>query len=127
MLVPGGRIVVLIPFLIRVHPSPFDYVRLTSSWWSETLAEIGFTDIVIEPLVWDPFSSAAAVCEGVGPLKLLRRLSSAAYGLLYSTVKGLHGERYPVDIGEKIGEFALAYLVEARHPTGCTDLKPKSF
>ena len=123
LLVPGGRIVVVIPFLIRVHPSPHDYVRLTSEWWIETLAETGFTDIVVEPLVWDPFSSSAAVCAGVGPLKLVRRLLSPICGLLYASVKGFRGMRYPVNIGEKVGDYALGYLVEARHASGCTDVK----
>jgi len=121
LLAPDGRLLVVVPFLIRVHASPYDYVRLTASWWTETLAEHGFDDIVVEPLVWDPVSSAAAVAADVGPFRLLRRLLSPLYGLLYAAVKGADGERYPPEIGEKVGEFALAYLVEARRGSQSVD------
>lgn len=108
MLVPGGRLLVVVPFLIRVHASPHDYVRMTASWWTETLAEMGFDNIVVEPLVWDPIASASAVAAEVGPLRLVRRLLAPLYGLLYAVLKSEDGERYPVSIGEKVGEFALA-------------------
>ena len=117
---PDGRLLIVVPFLIRVHASPHDYVRLTASWWMETLAEVGYNDIVVEPLVWDPITSAAAVAEEVGPFRMVRRLLSPFYGLLYATIKGGRGERYPSEIGEKIGEFALSYLVEARWDTKFT-------
>ncbi len=111
VLAPGGRMLVVVPFLIRVHASPHDYVRLTASWWTETLAECGFDDIVVEPLVWDPIASGAAVASEVGPLRLLRRLLSPLYGLLYAALKGADGERYTATVGDKVAEFALAYLV----------------
>ena len=114
VLVPGGRLVVIVPFLIRVHASPHDYLRLTASWWGETLAELGFKDIVIEPLVWDPISSASAVSLEVGPFRLIRRLIIPLYGLLYAAIRCTDGRRYPAGIGEKVGEFALAYLIKAR-------------
>lgn len=114
---PGGKLIVIIPFLIRVHASPHDYVRLTATWWAETLSEIGFAEIFIEPLVWDPISSGAAVCGEVGPFRLTRRLLSPLYGLLYSFVKGKSGDRYPESVGSKVSEFALGYLVEARRLT----------
>ncbi len=114
VLVPGGRLLIVVPFLIRVHASPYDYVRLTASWWTETLAECGFDNIVIEPLVWDPISSAAAIVSEVGPLRLIRRLLAPLYGLIFSAISAKDGERYEGRIGEKIAEFALGYKVEAR-------------
>ena len=100
-----------------MHASPHDYVRLTASWLIETLSEIGFTEIVIEPLVWDPIATGAAVCGEVGPFRFTRRLLWPLYGMLYSFVKGKSGDRYPEDVGSKVSEFALGYLVEARRPT----------
>lgn len=113
---PNGKLVIIIPFLIRVHASPHDYVRLTATWWTETLMEIGFSEIIIEPLVWDPIASGAAVCGEVGPFRLTRRLLWPLYGLLYSFIKGSSGDRYPEVVGSKVNEFALGYLVEARRP-----------
>lgn len=114
VMVSGGRLVVIVPFLIRVHASPHDYLRLTASWWGETLTELGFKQIVIEPLVWDPISSASAVSLEVGPFRLMRRLITPFYGLIYAAVRCASGQRYPIGAGEKVGEFALAYLIEAR-------------
>ncbi len=111
-----GKLVIIIPFLIRVHASPHDYVRLTATWWTETLMEIGFSRIIVEPLVWDPIASGAAVCGEVGPFRLARRLLWPLYGLLYSLIKGSHGDRYPEVIGAKVNEFALGYLIEASRP-----------
>jgi glycosyltransferase involved in cell wall biosynthesis len=114
VLMPGGRLLIVVPFLIRVHASPYDYVRLTASWWTETLAECGFDNIVVEPLVWDPISSAAAIVAEVGPLRLMRRLLAPLYGLIFSAISAKDGERYEAKVGEKIAEFALGYQVEAR-------------
>ncbi|MFW8744863.1 class I SAM-dependent methyltransferase [Mesorhizobium japonicum] len=114
---PNGKLVIIIPFLIRVHASPHDYVRLTATWWTETLMEIGFSEIIVEPLVWDPIASGAAVCGEVGPFRLVRRMLWPLYGLLYSFIKGSNEDRYPAVIGGKVSEFALGYLVEARRPT----------
>lgn len=110
----AGRLVVIVPFLIRVHASPYDYVRLTATWWVETLSEIGFAEIVVEPLVWDPISTGAAVSGEVGPFRLARRLLWPLYGLLYSFIKGKNGDRYPEAVGNKVSEFALGYLIEAK-------------
>ncbi len=114
ILVHGGRLVIVVPFLIRVHASPHDYLRMTASWWSETLLDFGFKDITIEPLVWDPINSASAIALEVGPLRLLRRLLSPIGGLIYAFINGKGSERYPVQIGAKVGEFALGYLIQAR-------------
>jgi hypothetical protein len=42
MLRPGGTLVVTTPFLIRVHPSPFDCSRWTELGLKYLLAEAGF-------------------------------------------------------------------------------------
>lgn len=97
-----------------MHASPHDYMRMTPSWWIDTLVDLGFKDVTVEPLVWDPINSATAVALEVGPFRLLRRLLSPIGGLIYAYLKTNGGERYPAHVGNKVGEFALSYLVQAR-------------
>jgi SAM-dependent methyltransferase len=57
----GGTFHFAVPFCYRVHGSPSDYHRHTSYWWSEFMASLEVQACTIEPLVWDPRSSADAL------------------------------------------------------------------
>lgn len=46
----GGTFVILVPFLIQVHPSPHDYFRFSGEALSRILEEAGFKGVVVEPL-----------------------------------------------------------------------------
>lgn len=63
VLKPGGSFHFLIPFLYRVHGSPVDLHRHAAWWWHDTLTALGIPskNFMIEPLVWDPWSSALAI------------------------------------------------------------------
>lgn len=50
VLKPGGRAVIVVPFLFPVHGSPHDYHRYTSSALQRALEVEGFSDIYIAPL-----------------------------------------------------------------------------
>jgi glycosyltransferase involved in cell wall biosynthesis/SAM-dependent methyltransferase len=65
VLKPGGHFHIVVPFLYRVHGSPFDYHRHTAQWWRDQIAKNGTagTEIVIEPLVWDRMMSAFSLWE----------------------------------------------------------------
>ena len=112
VLKPGGRIVLAVPFLFRVHASPDDYNRPTASWWQKTLPQLGVEEIVILPLVWDAMTTGLSVTEGAGPFKTLRRLVVPLYGLLYALAKGGgSGEHYPRPVGEAMANWALGYII----------------
>lgn len=109
---PCGRIVFAVPFLYRVHGCPDDYNRPTASWWSEKLSELGFSNLRIMPLVWDPITSGLSVCEGVGPLVGLRRILVPLYGLTYGFIKASKSDEfYPKTIGDSLANFALGYVI----------------
>ncbi len=57
---PGGHIYISVPFMYRVHGSPFDFHRHTSQWWSEFLIECGVDSVslTIDPLVWDRLATS---------------------------------------------------------------------
>lgn len=112
VLKPGGRIVLAVPFLFRMHGCPDDYNRPTASWWRETLPRLGVDDLSIAPLVWDAMTTGLSVTEGAGPFSKLRRVLVPLYGLLYALVRGWgSGERYPRPTGEALANIALGYVI----------------
>ncbi len=82
----GGELIVVVPFLFRVHGHPDDYTRGTPSFWHRTLAEHGFADVQVEALTWGPFSTAATVATP-GPLKRLRVGWALLLDLLYHALR----------------------------------------
>jgi SAM-dependent methyltransferase len=57
----GGSFHFLVPFCHRVHGSPRDYHRHTAEWWLEAMLSRQCRAVRVRPLVWDRFSSAAAL------------------------------------------------------------------
>lgn len=57
----GGTFHFIVPFCHRVHGSPSDYHRHTAHWWMQNMIKLGSSACRIEPLVWDPRSSAYAL------------------------------------------------------------------
>lgn len=53
----GGTFVVLVPFLIQVHPSPHDYFRFSGEALLRILQEAGFRDVVVNPLGYGSISA----------------------------------------------------------------------
>lgn len=48
VLKPGGKLLLCVPFLYRMHAEPGDFARYTHHFWQQRFMEIGFDDIVIE-------------------------------------------------------------------------------
>ena len=60
MLKPGGYLVIAVPFLIRVHPSPIDCSRWTEDGLSHLLQECGFAPENIKTDSWGNQACAKA-------------------------------------------------------------------
>lgn len=117
VLKPGGRIVLAVPFLFRVHGCPDDYNRPTASWWRETLSRLGVKNLRITPLVWDVMSTGLSLTEGAGPFKKLRRILVPLYGLLYGWIRaGGPGKYYPAQTCEALANVALGYVITGEKP-----------
>ena len=109
---PGGQLHAVIPFLYRVHGSPSDYHRHTSYWWNEMLAACGLSpdSIVIEPLLWDPYSSAYSQAElNLGPLRAISKRLVMLLGVVRQS--RWEGQRVPASHSPGYQEFALGYYV----------------
>ena len=79
----GGRLIVAVPFMFRVHGHPDDYRRGTPSFWRQKLGEAGFDNVVVEALAWGPFSSGQAVSGLPGPFKAVRRHAGLLLDILW--------------------------------------------
>lgn len=112
VLKPGGRLVLAVPFLFRMHGCPDDYNRPTASWWQETLPRLGVHDLSITPLVWDVMTTGLSITEGAVPFSKLRRFLVPLYGLFYAQVRARSsGKYYPRPIGESLANVALGYVI----------------
>lgn len=58
ILKPGGQLIVAVPFLIRVHPSPRDYWRYTADTLEKISYEAGFSTVTITAVGTGPFAAA---------------------------------------------------------------------
>lgn len=65
LLKPGGLLIIAIPFLIKIHQAPFDYVRYTHFAIENLAAESGFEVQTLEGY-YDPLSLLG---EGIGNLQ----------------------------------------------------------
>jgi len=111
---PGGRLMLAVPFLYRVHGCPDDFNRPTASWWRETLSRKGVVEMEVSPMVWDGLTTGVVVVDGIAPFSRLRRLVVPLLGLVYARIKGGNsGERYPDSVGESLSYLALGYVISA--------------
>ncbi len=81
-----GRFHIIIPFLYQVHAAPSDFHRHTHYEWDRRLVELGLDPVnfSIQPMVWDPVSSAYSILESAVPrLRWLLRPLCLLPGLLY--------------------------------------------
>lgn len=74
---PGGIIVIAVPFLFPIHPSPHDYWRFTDETLERLLREIGFKNIDITYLGSGIFSASGMLWQ-----RLMPRLLRIMYGVI---------------------------------------------
>ena len=114
ILKPGGRLVVFVPFMFRVHGHPDDYRRGTPSFWRRKLDDAGFENVVVEALAWGPFSTGHSTSGLPGPFKAIRR----HVGLLLDILWCAYRYRGIMDmVGRQDDPFLsspLGYFIEAR-------------
>ena len=108
---PGGTVLVMVPFMFRIHGHPDDYFRATPSWWRETFARAGFRALHLHPLVWGRRSTVSVVPGFHGPLPRLRLHLAMLLDILTARllVKGdtLSGRRGDSICGTSPGWFMI--------------------
>ena len=115
VLKPGGSFHIVVPFLYRVHGSPYDYHRHTAAFWEDFLCarEIKAQSFRVEPLMWDPLSSAFSLVEFTYGLSRVRRVLRPFIMLPALLLYGRHvnGKHMDDRVGGKFSDYALGYYI----------------
>jgi len=102
VLKPGGTLIVAVPFLVQVHPSPHDYFRYTGEALQKMLEEVDFKDISIKPIGSGVGLAAAQLLYNalrIQPLRILVELLGKTFDSTVSLIKKenfLSGKNYPL-------------------------------
>ncbi len=104
----GGMIVIGVPFLVQVHPSPHDYWRYTSETLQSLLFAAGFTDILVQPVGRGPFTASAQLL--FNPLKVAPLRFIAIWGA--RILDGIASLFVPAN--KLRAPYPLGYFVTAR-------------
>ena len=113
VLAPSGNLVIVVPFLFPVHPSPEDYRRFTVSALEKELSAAGLRDISIHALGSGVFASRYLLLDRLlpKPLRVLNFYTCRylAYGLdgLFGVTAHIFGKKYRKE------DYALGYCVIA--------------
>ncbi len=113
VLKPGGQLVIVVPFLFPVHPSPGDYHRFTTSALRKELSIVGLQDISVCVLGSGIFAARYVLLDRLLPksLRLLNfytcRYLAYALDALAETFSRTSRKKY----GK--GDYALGYCAIA--------------
>lgn len=104
----GGTFVILVPFLIQVHPSPHDYFRFSGEALARILQEAGFRDVSVEPVGYGSISAGNQLQHNLQKFAIIRILNAFLSKWtdrlisLFDQKKFYGKERYP------LGYFVVA-------------------
>lgn len=113
---PRGTMVLVVPFLFPIHPSPNDFQRFSSSTLRTHLMKLGLIDIHVQVLGKGVWSACYLLIDRLlpHPVRILNFYSLRFFvlGMDYITLLGARmlGKKYdPAD-------YALGYCVTAHRP-----------
>ena len=110
VLKPKGKIVLAVPFLVQVHPSPKDYFRYSEQALKLMFETNGFEQVVVTPIGRGPFTAAAQILYNAlhfAPLRILEFVIALALDTCLSWFTGGDTGRYDRR------SYPLGYLVTA--------------
>jgi SAM-dependent methyltransferase len=113
---PGGSIVVIVPFLFPIHPSPNDYWRFTQQTLQKEFELLSLSDISITPLGHGVFAARYVLLDRLLP-NIVRAVNYYTFRYIlqfldtaFISLARVLGKKYiPSD-------YALGYMVVARKP-----------
>lgn len=111
---PGGCIVIVVPFLFPIHPSPKDFWRFSADALTRLCAEKQLRVVRVMPLGSGVFSARYVMFDRLmpAPLRLLFFVTLRPLAVLtdyiFSVLARALGKQY------RSSDYALGYLVEAQ-------------
>jgi SAM-dependent methyltransferase len=119
-LVPGGRILLTVPFSARWHYIPFDYWRFTPSSLAHLLAEAGFGNIQVYARGNEVTVACYKVMALILPLlapqrgNVLLRVLLLFFGVLLLPAFAILGGIGNISLHGKGGDDCLGYTLKAQ-------------
>lgn len=98
-----GKLIGVVPFLVRVHPDPDDHFRFTKSTLERIFYDAGFKKVTVEPLGYGPLTAGVSQFAPILKMKILAFMVSAlAIGLdrllnkIFATHPGVMAANFPL-------------------------------
>ena len=104
VLKPGGRMLIFVPFLYRVHGSPSDFHRHPKPWWEAVLRDMGL-DGTVTSMGGSRYLAAYALAE---PSRF-----HAPFRLVMFALEGLDRRLRPGTHAAD-ADYAIGYFIDAR-------------
>lgn len=112
ILKPHGKLILAVPFLVQIHPSPQDYFRFSGMALEKLLANAGFKNISVKPIGRGPFTVEAQITYNILHFSLLRSwiyiCAIVADALISSVIKLFKRKNY-----YDASYYPLGFLVTA--------------
>ncbi len=100
----GGKLIGVVPFLHRIHLDPDDHFRYTDSTLKRLFTEAGFKSVKVQALGFGPFSTSAAQCAMLFPVKIFIAflyISTICFDLFLNKIfkknQALQAHNYPLN------------------------------
>lgn len=112
---PGGSVIIAVPFLFPIHPSPHDYWRFTKETLEKECVLAGLQIETLTPLGSGVFAVRYMMLDRLlpAPLRFVSyytfRYIASALDSVFSSIAHVLGKRYST------AEYALGYVVYARN------------
>lgn len=113
---PGGSVIIIVPFLFPIHPSPQDFWRFSHETLSRLLGEQGLAEIQIEALGSGVFAARFVLLDRLlpHPLRLLNHVICRPFVSLFD--RAFAALAYSLGKKYTPKEYPLGYLVTATRP-----------
>jgi SAM-dependent methyltransferase len=115
VLKPGGVLHVIVPWMYPVHGHPDDFHRHAPSWWATTLAELGYAETALTPLVFGRRTSALMIKgRGDRAVRGLVESIAAALDIAEARLRFPGAMRYSGRRGETVWSSAPGWYIRAQ-------------
>jgi hypothetical protein len=104
----GGTIVIVVPFLMPVHPCPHDYWRYTGEALLKIVENAGFGDITVKEIGRGPFTAGAHVRFNAYRFGIVRAISYGLASMLDHILKKIKADNFGA------ARYPLGYVVTAK-------------
>jgi SAM-dependent methyltransferase len=102
----GGKLVIAVPFVVQIHPSPHDYWRFSKEALEKICQEAGFKEVIITPLGSGVFTATSQLLYNVQKFSLFQ-LIQAVSGRIFDRLLRLITKNYTEQF------YPLGYVVVA--------------